>query len=155
MLELLSRGRISCEMKQRTISVGMALRFCHGGGSNFPFVNPSLVGYRLITAQIQHFGVLDVIRLFLCKYLKLILRQNRCLSHQKGDEWPASPVLTHTLLQLMGKKSAVPLIFLSWRFKITDRYLGSDSQNLPASVVRRFGVRTRFEFTKKQIFKLI
>lgn len=121
MLELLSRSAISCEMKQRMISVGMALRFCHGGGRNFPFVNPSLVGYRLITAQIQHFGVLDVIRLFLCKYLKLILRQNRCLSHQKGDEWPASPVLTHTLLQLMGKNLQCHLILnLQERKILTD-----------------------------------
>lgn len=121
MLELLSRGRISCEIKQRMISVGMALRFCHGGGSNFPFVNPSLVGYRLITAQIQHFGVLDVIRLFLCKYLKLILRQNCCLSHQKGDEWPASPVLTHTLLQIIGKKLRCHLILnLQERRILTD-----------------------------------
>lgn len=85
------------------ISVEKALHFCHGGSSNFPFVNPSLVGYCLITARIQRFGVVYVIRLFLCKYLKLILRQNCCLSHQKGEEWTASPVLKHTLLQLIGK----------------------------------------------------
>lgn len=49
----------------------------------------------------------------------------------------------------------MPLKIKSPREKNTDRYLDSDSRNLPVSVVRRYEVMMQFEFTNKRIFKLI
>lgn len=40
------------------ISIEIGLHFCCSGGSNFPLVDPGLVGYRLVTAQLHRFRVL-------------------------------------------------------------------------------------------------